>query len=108
MCAYTHMMRGSIERGLRFLSRARRSDDARALLHVDRQYTPDEKKRSKERIEMKLRNSAGAAASLKALQECGLLTSREIEVVNLLGEPDSPLDPAVALAETIHLHIKVD
>ena len=57
---------------------------------------------------MKLSNSAEAAASLKALQECGLLTGHEIEVVNRLGEPDSPLDQAVALAETIHLHIKVD
>jgi alkylhydroperoxidase/carboxymuconolactone decarboxylase family protein len=57
---------------------------------------------------MKLRNSAEASASLKALQECGLLTGHEIEVVNRLGEPDSQLDPAVALAETIHIHIKVD
>jgi alkylhydroperoxidase/carboxymuconolactone decarboxylase family protein len=57
---------------------------------------------------MKLRNSADAAASLRALQECGLLSGREIEVVNRLGEPDSPLDRAVALAETVHLHIKVD
>jgi alkylhydroperoxidase/carboxymuconolactone decarboxylase family protein len=57
---------------------------------------------------MKLRNSAEAAASLKALQECGLLTGRELEVVNRLGAPDTPLDRAVALAETVHLHIKVD
>jgi len=57
---------------------------------------------------MKLLNSTEAAASLKALQDCGLLSGHEIEVVNRLGEPDSPLDQAVALAETIHLHIKVD
>lgn len=57
---------------------------------------------------MKLRNSVEAAASLKALQECGLLNSHEIEVVNRLGKPDNPLDRAVALAETVHLHIKVD
>jgi alkylhydroperoxidase/carboxymuconolactone decarboxylase family protein len=57
---------------------------------------------------MKLRNSAEAAASLKALHDCGLLTGREIEVVNRLGAPDTPLDRAVALAETVHLHIKVD
>src|SRR5262245_49110164 len=57
---------------------------------------------------MKLSNSAESAASLKALQECGLLTAHEIEVVNRLGEPDSPLDNAVELAETVHLHIKVD
>jgi alkylhydroperoxidase/carboxymuconolactone decarboxylase family protein len=57
---------------------------------------------------MILRNSAEAAASLKALQECGLLNVHEIEVMNRLGEVDSLLGPAVALAETIHLHIKVD
>ncbi len=57
---------------------------------------------------MKLRNSAEAAASLKALQECGLLNGHELEVVNRLGEPDTPLDGAVALAETVHLHIKVN
>jgi alkylhydroperoxidase/carboxymuconolactone decarboxylase family protein len=57
---------------------------------------------------MKLRNSSEAAASLKAMQESGLLTSYEIEVVNRLGELDSPLDQAVIMAETIHLHIKVD
>ena len=57
---------------------------------------------------MKLRNSPEAAASLKALQECGLLNGHEIEVVNRLGRPDTPLDRAVGLAETVHLHIKVD
>lgn len=57
---------------------------------------------------MKLRNSNEAAASLKKLQECGLLTDHEIEVVNRLGKPDSPLDQAIELAETVHLHIKVD
>lgn len=57
---------------------------------------------------MKLRNSVEAAASLDALKQCGLLTGHEIEVVNRLGEPDSPLDQAIGLAETVHLHIKVD
>nr|WP_020468871.1 arsenosugar biosynthesis-associated peroxidase-like protein [Zavarzinella formosa] len=57
---------------------------------------------------MKLRNSVEAAASLKALQECGLLNGHEIEVVNRLGKPDSPVDQAITLAETVHLHIKVD
>jgi alkylhydroperoxidase/carboxymuconolactone decarboxylase family protein len=57
---------------------------------------------------MKLRNNDEAIASLKALQECGLLNGREIDVVNRLGTPDSPLDKAVELAETVHLHIKVD
>jgi alkylhydroperoxidase/carboxymuconolactone decarboxylase family protein len=57
---------------------------------------------------MKMRNNSEAIASLKALQECGLLNGHEIEAVNRLGAPDSPLDDAVELAETVHLHIKVD
>jgi alkylhydroperoxidase/carboxymuconolactone decarboxylase family protein len=57
---------------------------------------------------MKLRNNVEATSSLKALQECGLLNGHEIEVVNRLGAPDTPLDRAVELAETVHLHIKVD
>ncbi len=57
---------------------------------------------------MKLRNSDKAAASLKVLQECGLLNGHEIEVVVRLGKPDTPLDQAIGLAETVHLHIKVD
>jgi alkylhydroperoxidase/carboxymuconolactone decarboxylase family protein len=57
---------------------------------------------------MKLRNSTEAVSTLMALKECGLLNGHEIAVVNRLGEPDAPLDQAVALAETIHLHIKVD
>lgn len=56
---------------------------------------------------MKLRNNPEAAVSLDALQQCGLLTGHEIEVANRLGAPDSPLDDAVELAETLHLHIKV-
>lgn len=57
---------------------------------------------------MKLQNSAEATASLHALQQCGLLTGHEVEVVNRLGAPDTPLDNAIELAETVHLHIKVD
>jgi alkylhydroperoxidase/carboxymuconolactone decarboxylase family protein len=57
---------------------------------------------------MQLRNSAEAAASLNTLLQCGLLTGHEIEVVNRLGVPETPLDNAVELAETVHLHIKVD
>jgi alkylhydroperoxidase/carboxymuconolactone decarboxylase family protein len=57
---------------------------------------------------MKLRNNDEAIASLKALQECGLLNGREIEIVNRLGASDTPLDSAIKLAETVHLHIKVD
>lgn len=43
---------------------------------------------------MKLQNSAEAAASLNALQQCVLLTGHKIEVVNRLGTPVSPLDNA--------------
>lgn len=57
---------------------------------------------------MKLRDSDQAAASLKVLQVCGLLDGHEIKVVNRLADPDTLLDRAVGLAETIHLHIKVD
>jgi alkylhydroperoxidase/carboxymuconolactone decarboxylase family protein len=57
---------------------------------------------------MKLRNNDEAISSLKALGESGLLNGYEIEVVNRLGVPDAPLDEAVGLAETLHLHIKVD
>jgi alkylhydroperoxidase/carboxymuconolactone decarboxylase family protein len=56
---------------------------------------------------MRLRNG-DAASSLKALQECGLLDGHEIEVVNRLGAHEAALDRAVELAETLHLHIKVD
>lgn len=57
---------------------------------------------------MKLRDNDEAAASLKALQKCGLLDGREVEVVDRLGAPGTPLGRAVELAETVHLHIKVD
>src|SRR5262245_21715516 len=57
---------------------------------------------------MKMRNNGEAISSLKALQELNLLNGHEIEVVNRLGAPDTPLDRAVGLAETVHLHIKVD
>jgi len=37
MCTYTQMMKGSIERGLRFLGLAQRSDGASPLLSFDSQ-----------------------------------------------------------------------
>jgi hypothetical protein len=57
---------------------------------------------------MQLRNCPEAASSLNTLFEGGLITAHEIEAVNRLGLPDSPFAPDVDLAETIHLHIKVD
>lgn len=57
---------------------------------------------------MQLRNNAKTAASLAVLQQCGLLRSHEIEVINQLGRTNSPFDDAMALAETLHLHIKVE
>lgn len=57
---------------------------------------------------MQLRNSTEATASLNTLLQCGLLTGHEVEVVNRLGAPETPLANAIELAETVHLHIKVD
>jgi Uncharacterized homolog of gamma-carboxymuconolactone decarboxylase subunit len=57
---------------------------------------------------MKLRNNADAAATLETLTSLGLLTGKEAEAVQRLGAPDSPFAADVALAETLHLHIKVD
>ncbi len=57
---------------------------------------------------MKLRNSIEANGSLEALRQCGLLNGNEIEVINRLGASDTPLANTVELAETVHLHIKVD
>jgi hypothetical protein len=57
---------------------------------------------------MKLRNSVEADASLNTLQACGLLADHEREAVYRLGAPESPYTDEVELAETLHLHIKVD
>ncbi|MBN9523929.1 carboxymuconolactone decarboxylase family protein [bacterium] len=57
---------------------------------------------------MKPLNSDKAAASLKVLQECGLLKGHELEALDRLNEPDGLFRPALSLAETVHLHIKVD
>lgn len=57
---------------------------------------------------MKLQKSAEVAASLDRLQEWGLLKGYERETVERLGASESPFAREVALAETLHLHIKVD
>jgi hypothetical protein len=51
---------------------------------------------------------AYAAESLNTLQRCGLITAHEVEVVDRLIGAGSLFKDAVDLAETVHLHIKVD
>lgn len=57
---------------------------------------------------MQLYDSAEVAASLNTLRECGLITDQEAAAVYRMGSPEAPFAADVALAETIHLHIKVD
>ncbi len=57
---------------------------------------------------MRIRHSAESAARLSLLHRCGLITEREAEAVNQLDLPSSPFARDVELAETVHLHIKVD
>jgi hypothetical protein len=51
---------------------------------------------------------AYAAETLNTLQRCGLITAREVDVVDRLIGAGSLFADAVDLAETVHLHIKVD
>jgi alkylhydroperoxidase/carboxymuconolactone decarboxylase family protein len=57
---------------------------------------------------MELRDSEAALASLRKLADCSLITEDELAAVKRLDSADSSLGQAVRLAETIHLHIKVD
>jgi alkylhydroperoxidase/carboxymuconolactone decarboxylase family protein len=57
---------------------------------------------------MNLRSNAEAAATLETLMKLGLVQGYEADAVYRLGLPDSPFAPDVELAETLHLHIKVD
>lgn len=57
---------------------------------------------------MQLQNCADADASLDTLRRCGLVKDSELDAVRRLGAPDSRFRREVDLAETIHLHIKVD
>lgn len=57
---------------------------------------------------MKLQGCAEAAASLEALMTLGLVQGYEAEAVYRIGLPESPFAGDVDLAETLHLHIKVD
>ena len=50
----------------------------------------------------------GNVSCLHALARCGLLSSREIAAVTGLLDPRAPFPVAVGLAETIHVHIKVE
>ncbi len=57
---------------------------------------------------MKPENLPQAICAINALQQCGLLTAHEVKVFNRLCEPHAPFAQAVGLAETLHLHIKVE
>ncbi len=57
---------------------------------------------------MKLHETPAADATLTALHSLGLLTDREIAVVKDFGKPESRFHDTLSLAETLHLHIKVD
>ena len=57
---------------------------------------------------MKLYESPAADATLKTLRSLGLLTEPETTVVTDFGRPDGRFHDTLALAETLHLHIKVD
>lgn len=57
---------------------------------------------------MKLQDDPAVEESLRALLDCGLLGASELEAVHRLGLDDSPVADEIELAETLHLHIKVD
>src|SRR5579872_1302542 len=57
---------------------------------------------------MDLRSGSSAGFSLAAMQKCGLVTAVEAAAVRRLAEESGPFAEDVALAETVHLHIKVD
>jgi alkylhydroperoxidase/carboxymuconolactone decarboxylase family protein len=57
---------------------------------------------------VELWNNPDAAATLETLLRLGLIQGYEAEAVYRLGLPDSPFACDVELAETLHLHIKVD
>jgi hypothetical protein len=48
------------------------------------------------------------AACVPTLQRCGLLDAREVAAVAALLDPHGPFAAAVDLADTLHLHVKVD
>ena len=57
---------------------------------------------------MQLYRSQPAEATLSTLVKLGLLSERETSVVTAFGSPDSRFHDTLKLAETLHLHIKVD
>jgi hypothetical protein len=48
------------------------------------------------------------AACVPALRRCGLLNESEARAIDALLDADGPFARAVDLAETLHLHVKVD
>ena len=57
---------------------------------------------------MLLSGSSSADVTLNSLKALGLLTDHELAAVTEFGRFDSPFSQTLALAETVHLHIKVD
>lgn len=57
---------------------------------------------------MNLNENAEAVSSLNFLHQGGFLAAQEAQAFQQLFEPGSPLAPAINLAETLHLHIKVE
>lgn len=57
---------------------------------------------------MKLHSNTAAVTTLNTLRSLGLLNELETAVVTDFGQPGSRFHDTLALAETLHLHIKVD
>jgi len=57
---------------------------------------------------MKLHHNADAEKTLATLRELNLLQDYETAVVTDFGRPGSRFQDTLALAETLHLHVKVD
>lgn len=53
-------------------------------------------------------NLSHTSQSVDALVRCRLLSPQEADYARKLGAADSPVAKQMALAETVHLHIKVD
>jgi hypothetical protein len=53
-------------------------------------------------------NRDATAATLDEVQDLGLINAGEVATVLGIFEPTSPVAPALAVADSIHVHIKVD
>lgn len=57
---------------------------------------------------MKLHESQPALETLRTLRNLGLLSDHETQAINAFASPNSRFEDALARAETLHLHIKVE